>query len=460
MTLRTQMNGRRLGLMLLGLLLGAVSAHAADPTGQLSAERWREQAYGISFLPPVNSRMVQQTGDLAIVRCIHDQGFALVLSVRKMRDDLPADLELVRAQALQQMGAVNPAATLLDDVKAQYANRPARVLYYYLPVSQRGQWVTAQAFVQFNDTSFVLIELETPRDHYEIARPMYEAVLASLQFDNPDQVVQRRAQLAQQGEQWAKAHPPAQLADSLVREQWLRMVEGSEDVGYLKIVQSRGPLDEKLVGRDPLRGTPGVRVDVQSRVIVGDTAYDSMSNFFVSDDREVEVWSIRTTERPLKPKQLAKLQPQRGAERLQIVTEADLSHSAWAETWIRKGDKITLVRRSPAGDNQVEWTRPPVGYLSQAELYLMAPALPTDGSTLGFYAYHPHSGKIAFREERAERLPDGKLRVYSRLSPEQVQEQVTDYTGDGTIVVRKLPGGREMVPTSLRELTLRWKLAR
>ncbi|HCD32326.1 MAG TPA: hypothetical protein DER01_07945, partial [Phycisphaerales bacterium] len=74
----------------------------------------------------------------------------------------------------------------------------------------------------------------------------------------------------------------------------------------------------------------------------------------------------------------------------------------------------------------------------------------------GFYAYHPNSGRISFRTERVEHKNNGRYVVYSRLAPEDIQEQITEYNPNGTIVKRTLPGGRMLIPAERHQIERLW----
>jgi hypothetical protein len=134
--------------------------------------------------------------------------------------------------------------------------------------------------------------------------------------------------------------------------------------------------------------------------------------------------------------------------------------NAWAETGWRSDSEIK-VRRQQAADMEAKemgWRRPPLGYLSQVDLYLMHPLLPhTAPVELGFYAYYPNTGKIGLRTERIVPGGDGSFTVYSKPAPDQ-PEQITRIDSAGRIIERTLPEGRKMIPGAKAQIMALWNM--
>jgi|GEM_PF-1982100 len=439
--------------------LACTAVPVAHGEAERADKRWREDAHGLSFVPPLRSRLVKQTGQESSVTCVHDDGFRFEVFIRQSKDDATVDMRTVRNAAIQQMNKVHPSLSIIEQHMMTVANRPAALIYFFLPATKKGQWVTGHFFIQLEEHIIANIVYDVPRGKYENTRAIFEEVINSIEVDNPAALQDQRAKMLQNGIDWRKANTPRKLAENIIPEQWFRIIENDQDVGYMVVRQSQGPLDARAKVDDDLMRLPGIRVDVQARFWVGDRAFDILSNFFVSDNGEAEVWSIRSTERAAQPDKVLRLMPARGnRNQFEIVRQDDFDNKGAAETWVRgKDGVITLVRRLPSGTRQIKWKTPPVAYVSQAELYLLAPALPVDNQPVGLYAYYPNEGEIALRTERAKRLPNGHIQVTSKLTPDMISDQVTIYRADGRIVRRDLPGGRVMVPTDLRELRAVWR---
>ncbi|MBL4701659.1 MAG: hypothetical protein JKX85_10425 [Phycisphaeraceae bacterium] len=202
----------------------------------------------------------------------------------------------------------------------------------------------------------------------------------------------------------------------------------------------------------------GYKIQIMVRMQLKGTLFDSVNVCYMADERDEEIWSIRTTERP---QHLRKIVKYRISDRQKLKFDVqevpiDLQNS-WVETGLLSNKKIQLTRSDPSSNKHYEWDVPNKAYLSQADLYLLPLILQDqpDGQW-GFYAYHPNSGKISFRTERLEHKSNGNYLIYSRLAPEDIQEQVTEYDHKGKIVLRILAGGRKLIPAARRQIEARW----
>ena len=62
-------------MAMLMLSLPVVGAQAQQNAGGklLSDTRWREQSYGVSLLPPLDCKLIEQTGDHYLLRMVNAQ---------------------------------------------------------------------------------------------------------------------------------------------------------------------------------------------------------------------------------------------------------------------------------------------------------------------------------------------------------------------------------------------------
>ncbi len=442
-------------ILLVALLLG-VCPLQAQQSALLDNQRWQEYSYGISILPPLNANVNKLSVDDAIARITTRDGYGIHLFIKET--DTEMTLAQVQELAIEQMTVAYPSANALKDDIATVNDYKQLALYFYLPQTKQGPWVTAQTFVQISPKVFVLFQLETPKAKYDLANPVYKAVIASLKMTDPRELVAKRETLLDAGHELLAKLQFEKLKDQLIPEQWFRFVEGDRDIGYMRIRQAYGKLDGREIANNNAMERMGFKIEVMARIQLGNTLYDSINTSYVSTERDEEIWSIRTTERPRDPRKITqfKLRDQQQLKFDAQQIPIDMQNT-WVETGLLSNGKIQLNRRQPTSDRNYTWDMPPKGYLTQVDLYLLPMMLADqpDGQW-GFYAYHPNKGKVSFRTERLEHLAGGKYRVYSRLSPEDIQEQVTDYQANGQIIKRVLAGGRMLIPAPRHQIERLW----
>ena len=407
--------------------------HVAPPAwgedSLLSTKRWREHSYGVSLKPPLGSRLVSQTVDDAVVRIYGQGGYSIRVYIKKSTVDV--SIQDVVPKAIHQLGGVYPSAVILEQKPIEVSDLSGAVIYFQISDPRRGNWVIGQAFVQLDKRTLVMLQLEVAHHQFAATSKIYEAVIDSLEVENPQQLNQRRATQIGLGERWRETIDVEQRKRAIQPQQWLRIVENDTDIGYMHIQQKA----------DTAMKYDGVRVDIQSRIHLGDNVYDSISNFFASNDGSQELWSIRTTVRALTP------------------PTGTPANTSWAETGVRSNDKVSVSLERPSGIDEHHWQKPLKGYLSQVEVHMMDCLLgPVDDvEEMGFYAYHPGSQKIVYRTTRVEKDQDGSFTIHTRSSPEQ-EEHVTHYSADGRFIKRVLPGGRVILPATRQQLQLKWKI--
>ncbi len=448
------------GIMVVSLPLASFGEGIAGGVKELPEEtsggRWQEYSRGISILPPLNSQIIQRTADSALARILVAEGYQINLFVKEARVELT--LPMVRREALEQMGKIYPGARLLSDRTGTVGPHKMISLHFLIPKNKQTRWVTAQTFIELDEQTYLLFQLETSEGQYDLAKLTYEAVIQSLLVKDPDQLAQQRQKLIEAGHTLQSEIPYEAIRSQLIGEQWLRFIEGDRDIGYLRIRQWHGDLDQRLKNLPRHLAQPGFTVEVLARMEINDALYDTISICFLADDQQEEIWSIRTTERPVRTRTAKQLYARQGKKIRFDIREVPIEHQkTWVETGIRTRGQIELTRRQVSSDKQYQWQVPPKSYLSQAELYLLPLILKDrpDGQW-GFYAYHANDGKIAFRTERIEHQSNGRFKIYSRLKPQDINEQVTEYDAKGGIIQRILPGGRKLIRATQRQIVARW----
>jgi hypothetical protein len=226
----------------------------------------------------------------------------------------------------------------------------------------------------------------------------------------------------------------------------------------MRILQSYGQLDNRQTVKPQTYVRFGYKVQVMARMELGEALYDSINTSYVADERDEEIWYICTTERPRDPRKVAQYRLKNGQQLKFDVQEVPVDNqNTWVETGVLSHDKIQLTRHDPSNDKQFDWDMPPKAYLTQVDLYLLPLMLKDQpNGQWGFYAYHANTGKISFRTERLEHLDNGHFKIYSRLTPEDIEEQVTEYDQQGKIVMRVLAGGRKLIPALRHQIENMW----
>lgn len=409
-----------------------VRAAAQD---MLSNERWESRGEGLSLRLPLSAQTLQLTGDDAILRIGHPDGYKATLYIKKSTRDLTLD-EVVRSAIDQASRTPTTVRKIQDPFDIKLDNLNAKGFSFAAP-DVTPPVVLVQVFAMLNERKVLIIELNSDPMHYENARVVFDQMLASIRFVKPEQLLEERKAELEAGQKWLAGVTPEMIHKAANGQQWFRMMDDKTDIGYMRIEQTQTSAMNRK----------GVRLDIQSRIVIGTQAYDTLSNYFASDEigpeSRSEIWSVRTTSRP-----------REGVKSKTAATD----ETSWAETGVLSKGKLMLNRESPQEKKPYEWGSLPQGYITQVMSQLL-PALlgPADKGTLAFYAYYGNTGKISLRTERVEAASDGSYKIFSRPSPEQ-QEQVSWYDAKGKLVRRVLPGGQVLQPATANEIVTRWQL--
>lgn len=396
--------------------------------------RWREQAYGMSLAVPPDSGRVEQTEDGALVKFLTPDAATISIYIRKS----PAELSLpaVKDKALRELGFRYPSAVTLaqDRQPVRAANREALGLYLLVPDDKRGDWVVAQVYTLIDPTTLAIFQLDCDADRFDRAQQVFKTLIDSVELADPAELDRVRAQRIQAGQAWLDSITPGQVKSAIIPEQWLRIIQGEKDVGYMRIRQ----FDE--ADHVP----PGTSVKVRSRVVDGENTYDTEGSFFEADDRSVEFWTITTTLRI--PQNIA---------RAPNAPPQPATHN-WRQTGLRDGQALEVSQETPTSIKKLPWKIPPAAYLSLVDQYVLPALLPRDQPTeLAFYAFNQNARKLSLRTFRIEPMPGGGYRVYDRPTPDRT-EQVATYDHHGRLIERKMSNGRTYLATTPQELKRIW----
>jgi len=431
------------GVVVMGVWITSAAGQDDALPVALADQRWSELSYGVSLRPPRDSRIVERHAQDAMVEFSHGL-YSMGLVIREM--NRPLDIAEIAKQAIDQVALLVPAAVLLSSEELELAGRPAVQLYLRIP-TEDGAWVMGQAIMRIDPQTIAVLRMEAEELNFAMVRPLYEAVVASMEVASPRELDERRDAQIQRGVAWREGLDPMAIHAALREEQWYRVTHEGKDVGYMRMRSYEGELWEM----------EGIHVDVDVRIDTGNQRNDTESRFFLSEDGVREFWSTKTAVRP-------KEAPAVRGGRQAIVTE-----QLWVETGLRSDTQtvidretkwanvISIDRKTPSAAEQHEWEKPPQGYLSQVEVQLLGSLLPRhEAAEYGFYAYSSSTGTISYRVDRVEPQSDGSYKVYSRPSP-TAAVHVSHYDASGQLLSRTLPSGMQMHPTTPDRIQAIWR---
>jgi hypothetical protein len=427
----------RIGFFTLIALL-AVPALAQQPAApataqapgahRLADEVWEDRAYGIRVRLPVDVTAKSQTGDDYLLRAADQHGqFTLALAVKRSNSILT--LAKVADSARKQILSVQGTSDILEERNAAIMGRPGVVIHARMPLTTTGEQLLSQAIVQLDGQTFAVLEGRTAFGNRTNFQPVFDAVVASMEMDDPKVLDQRRQETLTAGHEWRTRVGIKALQTALLPEQLYRLVKDGQDIGYVRMRQGRGQRE----------GFQGFEVEVQTRIVSGADNIDSLARFFLSDDDRAEFWTITTTKRP------AAAAP----------AGAAAGALTFVETGIRTDDEILISTDGPPGHKKNRLARPPVGYLSQVEAALLPQILPIDRpATYGFYFYNARDGRLTFRTDQVTPALTG-FGLSTRLSPNDAPIR-SMYTAQRVLVEKELGPGEKQLPTTAQELQRLW----
>ncbi|HYF15272.1 MAG TPA: hypothetical protein VD971_09405 [Phycisphaerales bacterium] len=335
-------------------------------------------------------------------------------------------------------------------IQMQDRQLPIARCYVQLPPSHvaPAPIVTGVCVVKIAPGNFCVFELSTSQPNFGAARAVFEATIASASFEDSTNASIHRGAMVQAGlkllEQVSPADWEAIIAAQPVR--WERLYKpgktgksiDDEEVGYRRIRLERGPRS-KVTARN-MKGhasasTDGYILRIDARLLDGARIIDTQSTFFMSPDREEEVWSIAMG-----------------------IKEAT-GKTSHTETGARSGGVMTVQVDSPGAAPQT--TRPTIagdGYICRVEAFLLPQLLARKSmpAAYGWYAFNSQSQLIQFRSDAMERAEAGQWRIVTRVSEDQPATSAV-YSAEGELIRSSMPQGVIGEPTTLEKLSDLWK---
>lgn len=340
------------------------------------------------------------------------------------------------------------------------SGQPAERIYISLP-GRAGTPRVVRGYTVFKTAprQFVSFELVTTESEFAASRPVYETIVATAKFENADELRTARAGAVTAGLKLFETISPEDLA-AVVRdhaESWERLYRPSatgaasdaEELGYVRIQLKTGTPDD--LSRGAASGNVGNRrqgyiVQIDARFIDNGQVGDTNSAFFMSLDRQHEVWTVRQAIRRWKAGENAP-----SKEGAVVITELGA----------RDGANMIVELSTPGKPKE---TVKPImqgdGYISRVEAYLLPYLMIRKGLTteFGFYSYDSRQSTIRLRRDTLDQ-PEGAGGVWrvTTLLSEEDRPQVATFAHDAALLRIQLPDGRFREPTTGPKLLQLWK---
>lgn len=446
---------------------------AAQPSGragvvEFATNPFRIESIGLSMmLPEGSTTQLSRDGNKVTARILApDQTWIINIESRETTSQrpIPDVVDAIRDQILASVGIRNSDGSVASSQGKVLERKPDLALpggpaeRLYLLVPGPAGPASVKGYTVFNPQPgrYLTFELLTPQPAFEQAAPVYEAVVATATFEDPTKLGAARQAAVAAGVSLISQlssddfHAIIERYGSKNKPRWDRLFEpsitGADDreIGYKRIsawMGQRGELDatrERAKWRTSDKQS-GYLVKLEARILDGTGIYDTVSLFYLSEDRTSEAWLIRSSRRD-------------GGT---IAT--------WTETGAREGSSITVRVDSPDGQSQT--IKPSIegeGYLSRLEAVLLPDLLMVKRipAEYGFYTYQSESGTIRLRRELLEQ-PDDRAGLWvltTRLN-EDAAPQTTSLNELGEVIRVILPEGRVWEPTQLDRLVALWRRA-
>ena len=437
---------------LLVLLLAAAAVRGQEGAEvRLAEQPWQEGRFGLTLRPPAEAAQAPAApGDEALQRWRLGEDASLAVYLRESRDRV--NMETVKKRAAEQFGFKFPSSVILNEreEERQVEGHPLDRLLIKVLDPERGDWFFGQAFLLIDPTNVAVLQVEAPFAQRERAQAVFDAVVGTMRLIDPEAIDRLREAQVQAGDVWLQRLTADDFRDLVREEQWFRIVHDGRDVGYQRNRMS----EANELGAD------GITLSLQRRVILPELVEDAKSDFFVSLDRQTEVWSRRRTLRPTttrdQPRQPT-LTEHGGVLRPKTpVGEAPRQERDSAETGLTSDDLISVSREVPDKRDDLAWPRPPEAYLSQlGTMLLPRKMLDSVSSRMAFYAYDPASAAVVLRTTRREPNDRGGQTLYIRPAPDRDEEAWT-FDARGELIELTLPGGLRFVPATAAQIAAIW----
>lgn len=368
------------------------------------------------------------------------------------------------AQISEAFGITNQTGAVVES-KARIIERidtlnlaggPAARFYVSLPQGDGSSLVKGYTIFKPGPTQYAVFELITPEASFPKTRIAYEMSVATAAFEDAQSVNLSRGGLIEAGQRFLSGLGPDDYAAVLDgKEVWHRLYTpaptgapiDAKEHGYrgLRFFKGRkselGATTSSGVRSERGDNAEGYLVSLRARLLIDEGKFiDSDAMYFMTPDREEEVWTVTMVVK--------------SAEGRTLGTAS--------ETGVRAGTQLVIaVEESGREGREI---RPPVprGYVSQVDTFLLPRLLLASRieTTVGSYAYQSTSESVPFRKDTLKRLTgaggEGLWTVETQFREDQ-PAQTTTYASDGQLLRTELSDGRVWEQTDLDALLRIWR---
>ena len=301
---------------------------------------------------------------------------------------------------------------------------------------------------------FIFFQIDYPPANAEDAFSVYETVVAAAEFRDPAEVNSDRTAAVLAGKAFLESINAADLEAAfhdepvyyrIFRPATTNDPRDAQEVGYQKVETRIGQIGELDLQKPEVAWSVADRefghiLEITARTLRGDTIIDSRAAFFLSRDRETELWSIVMQQR----------------------TASGVAQSR--QTLARRGEDLTIMTDAPGA--------PPVTrdfalleghYIPRVTLYLLPRLIARQTAddeqalyNLGFYHFDPGMDRVTLRRDTFERTDGGAWLV--RTTPSEGRsEWVATHSPEGDLIRRNLSPIQVLEPTTLERLRSLWR---
>lgn len=436
---------------------------------------WKDNGYGISIQLPEAATIKPLAKNPEIATFTFPGKIVLTLIIDRI--DQPIPLETVFAQSIRDaMFGYSPAVRVEDDTPSMpIAGRDANRYILLVGDKPENHFLYGHAMTIYSPRTVLSVEFKAPASQYDRAMELFDRFIRAIQIQNPrERLEQHRTQL-DAAQQWLDSLDGQHLDALAHGSSWQRILHGDKDRGYRRLTLRQA---QEL-------GLEGHRLVVQSRESDNRQRIDALQEFFLAEDQQHEVWSMKLTTRPDDTVELGQ------TVRMPQQAQAHQSRT-WTDTGLQTIDTVRdpmsgrVVRDRAGGEirlpqlkvtrevplaqpvgredplkkgkvHQFNWQVPPVGYISQTRLTLLPWLLDRQSPDMMFYAYHPGLAMLTRMTVRVEPNPRDKgFTAWVRPSPRH-PEQPWRYDPEGRLTEIVLDGSRRFLPSNAQEIKALWE---
>lgn len=362
--------------------------------------------------------------------------------------DGDADSSVTIATFAEELRTVEPVPFAAGTAHRFFIRQPA--------TRDEGDTVRGVAVINLGRGRMLVWDATAPEANFETLAPSLDAMLRTLQVENPELRQADRGVAIEAGQRVLDAIGSEQLRRVFEDgdEHWLRLYEpsadGDREVGYRRVTTWAGTRDEVSPNsRGAPDPSPGYLVRIEARTLgevneaTGNRViYDSRGTYWVREDLDAETWQLSIAIRD--------------GRRVTTLTEI----GAREESADPEDNELIVTAQSPNGRSETTRHRlEGEGYLPQS-IALMLPQLLATTETagdFGFYVYRSDTSAVAYRSDTLRKDPDSDGWIMrSRVAP-GTPELIKFLEPDGSIRREQLPDGKVWDPIEANELVNLWR---